>query len=157
MFNLIVLRLRELSKQVHYTAPTRQHLQQAQRSFQPVRASPGVWTSAKVRKSCRSRKMLQDEYSFGKSASIQLRTSLPKFVVRGLHLTLPLRGFLPHSPAEVQKIFKVDPKSAMLLLLKMNPSLTRPRAVSSEWLAKSSANFLHIATAGVMLARSVQR
>jgi hypothetical protein len=33
MVNLIVQRLRELSKQVHYTAPTRQHLQQVQKIF----------------------------------------------------------------------------------------------------------------------------
>ena len=90
MVNLIVQRLRELSKQVHYTAPTRQHLQQAQRSFQPVRASPGVWTSAKVRKSCRSRKMLQDEYSFGKSAS--LRKSLESSEVC-------CEGFTPYASA----------------------------------------------------------
>jgi hypothetical protein len=39
MVNLIVQRLRELSKQVHYTAPTRQHLQQVQKIFNQ-RGSP---------------------------------------------------------------------------------------------------------------------
>jgi hypothetical protein len=57
--------------------------------------------------------------------------------------------------AEIQKIFKLDPKCAMALLLKMNPSLARPRVVTKEWLQNSSANFLQIASAGVILARSV--
>jgi hypothetical protein len=59
------------------------------------------------------------------------------------------------SGQEIAHIFKLDPHSAMLLLVKMNPNLEKPRGVSQKWLEDSTANFLQVVAVGAVVSRAV--